>query len=73
MLNKYKNTVTERFLQYVQIDTQSDPYSDAQPSTEKQKNLSNVLVNELLEMGITDAHLDDCGYVYATIPSGYFT
>ncbi|MEA5458948.1 peptidase T [Arcicella sp. LKC2W] len=69
MLNKYNNTVTERFVRYVQIDTQSDPYSEVQPSTEKQKNLSSLLVAELLEIGVSDAHLDDYGYVYATIPS----
>ena len=69
MLKNYENTARERFLKYVQIDTQSDPYSDTQPSTEKQLNLSRILVEELLEMGIGDAHLDEFGYVYATIPS----
>lgn len=69
MLKNYRNTATERFLKYVQIDTQSDPYSDTQPSTAKQINLSKVLVEELLEIGIEDAHLDEFGYVYATIPS----
>jgi tripeptide aminopeptidase len=64
-----KYTVTERFLRYVQIDTQSDPESNTFPSTEKQKDLSRVLVKELLEMGIKDAHLDEFGYVYATLPS----
>jgi len=62
-------TVTERFLRYVIIDTQSDPSSDSFPSTEKQKDLGKVLVSELLEIGITDAHLDQYGYVYATIPA----
>lgn len=66
---KFNHTVTERFLRYVQIDTQSDPQSSAQPSTEKQKNLSRILVAELLEMGIQDAFLDEYGYVFATIPS----
>ena len=69
MLKNYKNTAKERFLKYVQIDTQSDPYSDAQPSTAKQMDLSRILVEELLEMGIEDAHLDEFGYVYATVPS----
>lgn len=64
-----KHTVLERFLRYVQIDTQSDPESPTQPSTEKQKDLSRVLVEELLAMGIADAHLDPHGYVYATIPA----
>jgi len=63
------HTVTERFLRYVKIDTQSDPESPTIPSTSKQKDLGNVLVKELLEMGIKDAHLDEFGYVYATIPS----
>lgn len=64
-----KYTVTERFLRYVQIDTQSNPESQSVPSTEKQKDLSKLLVKELLEMGIKDAHLDEFGYVYATLPS----
>lgn len=64
-----KHTVTERFLKYVKIDTQSDPTSPTCPSTEKQKDLGRVLVEELLELGIDDAHLDEHGYVYATIPS----
>lgn len=62
-------TVKERFLRYVGIDTQSDPSSNTYPSTEKQKNLGRLLVTELQQIGITDAHLDDYGYVYATIPS----
>ena len=61
--------VAERFMRYVQIDTQSDPNSTSFPSTEKQKNLSQLLANELLAMGITDAHLDAHGYVMATLPS----
>jgi tripeptide aminopeptidase len=63
------HTVTERFLKYVKIDTQSDPTSETCPSTEKQKDLGKVLVQELLQMGISDAHMDEYGYVYATIPS----
>ncbi|APG93774.1 peptidase T [Sinorhizobium americanum] len=63
------DTVTDRFLRYVVIDTQSDPKSPAQPSTEKQKTLGRLLVEELLEIGLADAHLDEHGYVYATIPS----
>ncbi|HNM26722.1 MAG TPA: tripeptide aminopeptidase PepT, partial [Saprospiraceae bacterium] len=65
----FKHTVRERFLRYVQIDTQSDPNSPTTPSTEKQKNLSRVLVEELQAMGIADAELDEYGYVYATIPA----
>jgi tripeptide aminopeptidase len=63
----FKHTVTERFLRYVVIDTQSDPDSPTCPSTEKQKNLGRLLVAELQAMGISDAHLDAHGYVYATI------
>jgi len=63
------NSLQNRFTEYVKIDTQSDPASASVPSTEKQKNLGKVLVAQLLEIGITDAHLDDYGYVYATIPS----
>ena len=63
------HTVTERFLRYVQMDTQSDPNSPTCPSTDKQKNLGKVLVEELLAMSIADAHIDEFGYVYATVPS----
>ena len=69
MFDQYVFTAAERFCRYVQFDTQSDPLSSAFPSTEKQKILSQLLVNELLEMGIDDAHIDDFGYVYATIPA----
>ncbi|HWK04362.1 MAG TPA: peptidase T [Puia sp.] len=69
MFDNYKFTVAERFIRYVQIDTQSDPGSRSYPSTEKQKDLSRLLVKELQEMGITDAALDEYGYVYATIPA----
>ncbi|HTI88667.1 peptidase T [Bradyrhizobium manausense] len=65
----FAHTVTERFLRYVTIDTQSDPNSPASPSTEKQKDLGRVLVTELKAIGIADAHLDDYGYVYGTIPA----
>lgn len=63
------SNAADRFLRYVQIDTQSDPTSSSCPSTEKQKNLGKLLVDELLAMGISDAHLDEHGYVYATIPA----
>jgi tripeptide aminopeptidase len=69
MFGDYTFTVEDRFLRYVKMDTQSDPNSTSQPSTEKQKNLSRVLVEELHQMGIRDAALDEWGYVYATIPS----
>lgn len=56
-------------MRYVQIDTQSDPASPTQPSTEKQKDLSRILVDELKAIGVTDAELDEHGYVYGTIPA----
>lgn len=69
MFENYKFTAAERFLRYVQIDTQSDPLSKSNPSTEKQKDLSKILAEELKKLGVTDAHMDEWGYVYATIPS----
>lgn len=63
------NSLRNRFVKYVQVDTQSDPNSKANPSTEKQKDLGRILVEELLHIGLADAHLDSYGYVYATIPS----
>jgi tripeptide aminopeptidase len=63
------DTVLDRFLRYVVIDTQSDPASDTQPSTEKQKDLGRVLVAELLALGLSDEHMDEHGNVYATIPA----
>ena len=65
----YKFTVAERFVRYAKIDTQSNPDSTSCPSTEKQKDLSRLLVEELKQMGIEDAELDEFGYVYATIES----
>ena len=65
----FTHTVTERFLRYVVIDTQSDPASATCPSSEKQKDLGRLLAGELREMGLSDAHLDEHGYVYATIPA----
>ena len=69
MFENYTFTVAERFLRYVRIDTQSDPQSKSYPSTEKQKNLGRLLVEELKTIGLTDATLDDFGYVYATLPA----
>jgi len=69
MFDNYKFTVTDRFLKYVTIDTQSDPDSPTCPSTMKQKDLGKLLVEELISIGVSDAHLDEHGYVYATIPS----
>jgi len=69
MFENYNFGVKERLLRYVQIDTQSDPQSKSFPSTEKQKNLGRLLVEELHQIGISDAAIDEFGYVYATIPS----
>jgi tripeptide aminopeptidase len=66
---KFAHGVTERFLRYVVIDTQSDPASPTCPSTEKQKHLGALLAGELRAMGVSNAHLDEYGYVYATIPA----
>jgi tripeptide aminopeptidase len=65
----FEHTVTERFLRYVVIDTQSDPASPTCPSTDKQKDLGRLLASELQAIGLRDAHLDQHGYVYATIPA----
>jgi tripeptide aminopeptidase len=61
--------VAQRFVRYVQIDTQSDPTSETTPSTEKQKDLSRLLAQELEDLGATDVEMDAYGYVFATIPS----
>jgi len=69
MFANYSFTASERFMRYVQIDTQSNPLSNTQPTSEKQKDLSHILVDELKAMGIEDAAMDEWGYVYATVPS----
>lgn len=61
-------SVVERFLHYVAFDTQSDEASDSCPSTAKQKLLGQCMVNDMLKMGIADAHMDAHGYVYGTVP-----
>lgn len=61
-------SVVERFLRYVAFDTQSDEASDSCPSTAKQKLLGQCIVNDMLKMGIADAHMDAHGYVYGTVP-----
>jgi tripeptide aminopeptidase len=66
---KYNFTAAERLLRYVRVDTQSDPQSNSHPTTEKQKDLSGLLAEELKQIGVADAHMDEYGYVYATIPS----
>jgi tripeptide aminopeptidase len=64
-----KDSVVERFMRYVQVDTQSNPKSGMHPSTQKQKNLSKILVEDLKLIGIVDAEMDEFGYVCGTIPS----
>ncbi|MEN8194164.1 MAG: peptidase T [Bacteroidota bacterium] len=66
--DNFKFTVVDRFTKYVKYDTQSDEDSETIPSTEKQKVLSKDLVEELLELGLNDAHMDENGYVMATLP-----
>ena len=65
----YKFTVTDRFLDYVKVDTQSDDDAPGFPTTAKQMDLSRILVEDLKAIGLVDAVLDEHGYVYATLPS----
>jgi len=67
--DNYQFTCIDRFLKYVKYDTQSDEESESFPSSEKQKVLSQDLANDLKAMGIEDAHMDEWGYVMATLPS----
>lgn len=64
-----KQRVLEKFYKYISIDTQADPTSDTFPSTQKQFDLARVLVEELKELGLEDAHVDENCYVMATLPS----
>ena len=64
-----KTSVVERFLRYVTYDTQSDENSESYPSTEKQLVLLRDLVSELKAIGLSDAAIDEHGYVFATIPA----
>ena len=59
--------VHERFLNYVKIDTQSVPEAEKIPSSEKQKDLGRLLVEEMISIGIKDAYMDENGYVYGTV------
>ncbi len=61
-------SVKDRFLKYVQVDTEADPNSSTSPSSEKQKNLTSIILGELKEMGI-EATTNDSGYIYASLPS----
>lgn len=62
-------TATERFLRYVSFDTQSADGANAIPSTQKQFDLANALVQEMREMGISDARVDEHCYVYGSLPA----
>ena len=68
-MKEYIHTVADRFMSYAKIDTEADPNSTTFPSSMKQKDLGRLLVQELLEMGVSDAEMDEWGYVYATIPA----
>lgn len=69
LISNYAFSSKDRFLTYVKIDTQSNPKSTSSPSTEKQKDLAKIMVKELLELGITNAHTNEYGYVYAHVDS----
>lgn len=68
-MNNYISTVENRFVKYAKIDTSADPTSTSFPSSEIQKDLGRALVSELLDLGISDAEMDEWGYVFATIPN----
>ncbi|WP_250434219.1 peptidase T [Hanstruepera flava] len=64
-----KNHIINRFISYVTVDTESDPESETTPSTAKQWDLANALVDELKSIGLTDVTIDDNAYIMATLPS----
>jgi len=68
-MDSYTYLVKDNFLRYAQIDTTADPHSETFPSSMKQKDLGQLLVQELQSMGLSDTHMDEWGYVFATIPS----
>ncbi|MEP6711513.1 MAG: peptidase T [Ferruginibacter sp.] len=68
MIQINRDALAQRFIKYVQIDTQSDPNGNEHPTTQKQKDLSKVLFDELKQMGLQSVELDEYGYVYATVP-----
>jgi tripeptide aminopeptidase len=69
MLTGNSSSLVDRFFRYVQIDTQSNPDSNSQPSTAKQLDLSHLLLEELISLGLIEAEIDENGYLYASIPS----
>jgi tripeptide aminopeptidase len=68
MIQISPDNIADRFMRYVQIDTQSDPVSTSHPTTAKQKDLSALLYKELRGLGLTQVETDEYGYVYATLP-----
>jgi tripeptide aminopeptidase len=66
--SSHRKALLDRFLRYVKIDTRSDESSTSSPTTEKQKDLSRLLADELRELGCTDAEVNEWGYVFATVP-----
>ena len=64
-----KKHLIDRFISYVTVDTESDPTSDTTPSTAKQWDLANALVEELKHIGLQDVTIDDNAYIMATLPS----
>ncbi len=69
MIQINKDALVERFMRYVQVDTQSDPTGSSFPTTEKQKDLSKVLFEELKAMGLQKVEMDEYGYIYAAVPA----
>src|SRR5450432_4755415 len=69
MSSGFSPLLTDRFFRYAQIDTQSNPASDTQPSTARQLDLSRLLLTELKSLGLSEAEIDENGYVYSEIPS----
>ena len=65
----YNFTSQDRFIRYAKIDTTADPESETFPSSEKQKNLGKLLVEELMKLGVKHVEMDEFGYVFGTIPS----
>jgi tripeptide aminopeptidase len=63
------NQVLQRFIKYAQLDTASNPANDACPSTPAQLKFAEILVQDLKEIGISDAYVDKKGFVYASLPS----
>lgn len=65
----FMQTIIDRFISYVTLDTESDPSSQTVPSTAKQLVLANLLAKELRDIGLTEVTMDDNGYVMGTLPS----